>query len=73
MLLCIRDNFEMTPAPEDTSLQAGAVAESFMNVLFQHGRLRCRQHLHWRVIDCVRPDRASAQDAPSCPVTTLLL
>ncbi len=47
MLLCIRDNFEMTPAVEDTSLQPGAVAESFMNVLFQHGRLRCRQHIHW--------------------------
>ena len=41
MLLCIRDNFEMTPALEDTTHDSAAVAESFMNVLFQHGRLRC--------------------------------
>ena len=50
MLLCIRDNFEITPAPEDTSLQTGAVAESFLNVLFQHGRLRCLQHLNGPVL-----------------------
>ena len=39
MLLCIRDSFELA-SPSEGSLQHEAVAEAFMEVIFQHGRLR---------------------------------
>ena len=69
MLLCIRDNFDMTPALEDTALQNDAIAESFISVLFQHGRLRCRQQLHWPELDCIPCDRAAHRR----PCSALLL
>ncbi len=40
MLLCISDNFELESSDDD-SLENEAIAESFMEVIFQHGRLRC--------------------------------
>ena len=70
MLLCIRDNFELEPSEED-SLQDEAVAESFMEVIFQHGRLRCDKFLF--ETNPLLPDLCFAPHAHTSDRAVLLL